>query len=410
MEFPGTATIQERQIVIIVPEPEPRPRGPSAYDTAIKRPAGQVGTEPQFTLYLGTNTGPYQTSDNGTLVLPPVPIEWIIAPLNVTDGQCHSRSENLGLFGITNILVMALSILTGCRPLVRYLTRGLLGKPSKYSAFWTWIISFSFQIASNAIISHIVVSTPGYQHLSMLNVFALYASRPRINQIWMGSLRSLVGPVRLSGRLAFLAPQPKEEKKMKKNRENEQRGEKRGTNTTANTNNLKEAYPYFYDEYIRWRTAQTEQQQQDQPPPQEVTNPWRLHYETDPEWVYTDSYVATSISEFCLQLVSAIFVGITWRRFPNAPIREHMKTYVNLMIAAPTLALLGWLFSGASGVLTMVLFFVGLTGFFTYGASWLYWGHFLDLPGSLWCPPKFVTQAAMWSSFSALSTAVGALL
>lgn len=401
------AALQERQIVIIVPEPEPRPSGPSPYDTAIKRPAGQVGTEPQFVFYLGTNTGPYQTFDNGTIVLPPVPIEWIVAPLNVTDGQCPSRSDNLRLFGVTNVIVMALALLTGCRPLLRWLTRGLLWKPSRYSAFWTWTIAFAFQIGSNAVISHLVVTTPGYQHLGMLNVFALYASRPRVNQIWMGSLRSVVGPVHLTGRLAFLRPREKKEEGEKKQakpgqkQEKKQAGEKDDTKANAKKlRDLKQTYTYFYDEYINWRAAQTTDQQ----PAAEIipcSSRTVSHADDDGngEWVYTDSYVATSVSEFCLQLVSAIFVGVTWRRFPNAPIREHMQRYVNMVTASPALALAGWLFvpvwtprnegwanmrGGATGaVASWVWLFLGLTGFFTYGVSWLYWGKFLDLPGSL---------------------------
>jgi hypothetical protein len=315
MVVPEDEMFDKRQIVYVIPEPE---SGPSLFDVTPKLPAGEVGTEPQFVLYLGINTGPYQSSPNGTLILPPVPIEWIVGPLNVTAGQCPSRHDNLVLFGVINCLVMFLTIFTGHRPLLKYLTRGFLGNPSRYSFLWTWIISFGFQIASNAVISRLVVQTPGYEHLNMLNVFALYSARPRVNQIWMGTLRFLFGPY--------------------------------------NT--------------------------------KDVTG----------EWVYTDSYVATSISEFFLQLVSAIFVGVTWKRFPNKPILDHMNLYVNFLIVSPILGLLGWAFvpiwyARDEGITTKgsirthffgwLYLLVGLTGFFTFGAAWLYWSHFLELPGSL---------------------------
>jgi len=244
----------------------------------------------------------------------------------------------------------------------------------------------------------------------------------------MGSLRAIVGPVRFDGRLAFLVPKAKEERKKEKKKEKKEKKEKKQpeAKSVANTNlkDLKVTYPYFYDEYIRWRATQSEQQ-----PVQEVADPRRPAVARmpadDPEWVYTDSYVATSISEFFLQLVSAIFVGVTWRRFPNVPIRDHMKQSVNMMIAAPAIALLGWCFvplwmsrntgwanmnNSGGAIICWVCLFVGFMGFFTYGVSWLYWGRFLELPGSLWCPPDFVEQAAVWSSFSALSAAIGAIL
>lgn len=400
-------TLHERQIVIITPEPEPAPglKGPS-YESTVKRPAGEVASDPNFTLYLGTNTGPYQTADNGTLILPPIPIEWIVAPRNVTVAQCPSRSDNLELFGITNAIAATLVLLTGCRPLVRFLTRGWLGNPSKYSALWTWTIAFAFQISSNAVISHLIVRTPGYEHLSMLNVFALYSSRPRLNQTWAALLRLLVGPIYLRGRLAFLAQSEKKDKRVDASqnekgvtslKEKISAVFRKNKATTALGKNKKGTAleqgrsGYGYDEYLRWRTAQAKFY------PELATR--TLRRDDGPEYVYTDSYVATSISEFFLQLVSAIFIGITWRRFPNEAIREHMKSNVNCMLAAPALSLFSWVLVpiwlkrdvrwlrdddhprvAALGRAILVLF---VTGIFTYGVAWRYWSDFLKLPGSL---------------------------
>ncbi|KAK3903630.1 hypothetical protein C8A05DRAFT_32612 [Staphylotrichum tortipilum] len=306
---------------------------------------GQASTTPEFTWYLGVNSGPYKTTDNGTVVLPPVPIEWIIAPRNVTAGQCPTASDNLRLFGFTNFIVMFLILFVGCRPLISLLARGLLGQPSRYSPYWTWLVSFGLQAGANAIISYLIISSPGYEHLSMLNVFALYSSRPRIGLLWTAMLRIFVRPVRVPGSVAV-----SEKKKRPK-------GEKSGGRA---------------------------------PPP-----PLPQH-----EWIYTDSYIATSVSEFLLQLVSAVFVGVTWRRFPNQPICEHMEGRVNLMLAAPALALLGWglvpiwhgrsrglderlmLDTFAARVGTAVAF-MAFTSAFTYAVPWVYWAEFLKLPGSL---------------------------
>jgi hypothetical protein len=290
------------------------------FSSAVKRPAGDVTPDPEFTLYLGTNTGPYKKADNGSVILPPIPIEWVISPQNVTVGQCPSSTDNLRLFGVTNAIVLTLALVLGCRPLLRYITRGLFGRPSRYSWVWSWTISCGLQVASNAIVSHLIVTTSGYEHLSMINVFALYSSRPRVNQLWMALLRLMVGPIYLT------------EIKME-----------------------------------------------------------------EPEWVYTDSYVTTCIAELTLHLISAVFIGVTWRRFPNVPIREYMKTFVNLMIAAPAVALISWVFVPiwfrrnkgimeyiSPGVrITMFTFILGIPDAFTYGVAWIYWSVFLQLPGSL---------------------------
>ncbi len=134
-----------------------------------------------FVLHPTVQLSPADGRSSNGLNLPPIPIEWIIAPLNVTDGQCLNISQNLQLFGITNILVMTLIVFLGCRPLTRYLTWGFLGSPNGYSPYWTWLVSFALQAGSNAVVPKLIVTTPGYEHLSMLNVFCavLFAPTPQ---------------------------------------------------------------------------------------------------------------------------------------------------------------------------------------------------------------------------------------
>ncbi|KLU91765.1 hypothetical protein MAPG_10714 [Magnaporthiopsis poae ATCC 64411] len=142
MEF--SKSLSERQIVIITTRPEPGAAvdWEAEFKAASKAPAGEVSGKPEFRLYLGVNSGSYAIAPNGSLIFPPVPIEWIVALFNVTDGQCHTASKNLTLFGAINLLVIAIILFTGCRPFIRFFIRGLFGQPGKYSVFWTWIFVF----------------------------------------------------------------------------------------------------------------------------------------------------------------------------------------------------------------------------------------------------------------------------
>jgi hypothetical protein len=416
--------------------------GPDLFSLAVKAPAGVVAPDPEFTLYLGTNTGPYKTADNGSVILPPIPIEWIIAPRNVTVGQCPSSTDNLQLFGVTNAIVLALALVLGCRPLLRYVTRGLLGKPSRYSWIWTWIISCGLQVASNAIVSHLIITTPGYEHLSMVNVFALYSSRPRINQLWMAILRLFVGPIYFEGYLAFLRPPTQDRgttvwQRLRRyfaflrrttkaetstttvetpTTKSETPTTKAETPTTQNQGTAAAPSPadlrYQYKEYVDWQSRLAAQKtkpvaQKTQPAAQQIipaaqetqiTDREDIYWRYSPEWVYTDSYVTTCIAELILHIISAVFIGVTWRRFPNVPIREYMKSDVNLMIAAPAVALFSWVcvpiwvprrkgiledVESSARRLTLFVLILIIPAFFTYGVAWKYWRDFLQLPGSL---------------------------
>jgi len=323
----------------------------------VRLPAGDTKTsDPRFTRYYGVNTGPYFSFPNDTRILPPVPIEWIIAPTNVTDGQCPTRSENLALFGIINIIVAAAVLLFGCRPLIHFLTGGFLGRPGKSrSAFWTWIFSFGLQVGSNAVVSKLIVDTPGYEHLSMLNIFALYSSRPRANFLWLAFLRVVVGPITIERHLRFINFKEKETR-------------------TLNIGGRQHI--------MKFRSGRA----------------------LLPEWIYTDAYAATAICEFFIQLISAIFVGVTWKRFPNEVIKDHMKTNVNLLLAAPAMVLIGMIFvpfwtrrnepaiplernpptgSYCSNLAGYIFIAHSLIGLFTYAVVWWYWSEFLGLPGAL---------------------------
>lgn len=125
--------------------------------------------------------------------LPPIPIEWIIAPLNATATQCPTSAATLRTFGVTNAVVVVLAIITGCRPLVQKLTRGLLGSRGGSSVKYMWMLSLAPQLLANLSLSLLITKTPGYGHLSLLNVFALYSARPRVSLIMLALLRVCMG-------------------------------------------------------------------------------------------------------------------------------------------------------------------------------------------------------------------------
>jgi hypothetical protein len=218
----------------------------------------------------------------------------------------------------------------------------------------------------------------------------------------MAILRLVVGPIYLRGYLAFLRPTTKVKTPPSQDQ---------GTAVpihlrylaffrlttkvkTPPTQDQSTAVPlkpaalrYQYDEYRNWHSKAAVQQVQ-------ITE---FESVSEPEWVYTDSYVTTCIAELTLHLISAVFIGVTWHRFPNAPIREFMKTDINLMMAAPALALFSWVcvpiwLRRNKGILEdtnplvrvgLFIFILVIPAVFTYGVAWKYWGDFLQLPGSL---------------------------
>lgn len=54
------------------------------------------------------------------------------------------------------------------------------------------------------------------------------------------------------------------------------------------------------------------------------------------EFPYTDAWIATSISELLLLLISAIFSGVTWNRLPSgSKAREYASDHVSFMSSTP---------------------------------------------------------------------------
>lgn len=112
----------------------------------------------------------------------------------------------------------------------------------------------------------------------------------------------------------------------------------------------------------------------------------------DGEYVYTESYISSAIGELLLQIIAAAFVGTTWKRFPNEPIKDHMSGALVYMEIVPVITLICLMVvpfwhrnPKAREARDRCVYAIIAVFFFTtvITASWVYWIMFLDLPGSL---------------------------
>lgn len=114
------------------------------------------------------------------------------------------------------------------------------------------------------------------------------------------------------------------------------------------------------------------------------------------DYSFRTAYVSLAIVEVILHIMSATFVGITWSRYPNEPIKEYMSSVtVYMQVAAGILVLAVLLvapiwhrskdpqwFTNSFLDFILLLFFGAV-----YAAPWAYWGMFLQLPGPLYVLP-----------------------
>ncbi|RSL66009.1 hypothetical protein CEP53_003471 [Fusarium sp. AF-6] len=172
------------------------------------------------------------------------------------------------------------------------------------------------------------------------------------------------------------------------------------------------------------------------------------------EFPFTDSYIATVASEMLLFIISAIFTGVTWHRYPKFEMssREYIDDLINYVSSIPgvmMLCILGfvpiykrygnafpiegrryeagrrWGASVAADGTARVrikksirkgaaMKRIGsaiaaalLMGYVTL-VQWSYWTRFLELPGVLFCPPKLIETGVVWAVFSLIGVLAGA--
>ncbi|RSL72198.1 hypothetical protein CEP53_001187 [Fusarium sp. AF-6] len=130
------------------------------------------------------------------------------------------------------------------------------------------------------------------------------------------------------------------------------------------------------------------------------------------EYHITGAYFSMAVAEVMLHIMSAVFVGVTWSRYPNEPIKAYMSPVTVYMQVVPGILVLAILLAVPiwrrsknpwqlpshlwDFVLASVLFGV------VYAAPWAYWGMLLQLPGPLFCPPKILDQTIVWMIFSTM--------
>ncbi|KAK0726609.1 hypothetical protein B0T21DRAFT_371915 [Apiosordaria backusii] len=324
-------------------------------------------------------TSSSSTGNETEVVLPPIPIEWIIAPRNITSSdQCPNAGATIATFAATDLILAVFLIVTAARPLVYRATFHIFGKRGGYGAYWTWVMWLVLQVMGNVGAALLVVRSEGYEHLEFLKVFALYLSRPRLKAWWLAILRTLFS----CGARRF----PDGNKRLEEERKEE-----------VEKVDLLDWEKYGYKER---------------------------------EHIYVDAYISAALVEIIFQITAAVFIGVTWERFPNEVIKQFMQPSLRYMFAVPGLTLVAilvgvpiWRLTGETWNWKEIVDRHPLTGkvvrrrslkwgmacyrfwwvvwgclFYipVYSAAWVYWTHFLTLPGALWCPPKLVSQSAIW--------------
>ncbi|CAI4220151.1 unnamed protein product [Parascedosporium putredinis] len=129
------------------------------------------------------------------------------------------------------------------------------------------------------------------------------------------------------------------------------------------------------------------------------------------EYIYVDGYISSAIGELVLKIISAAFIGTTWKRLPNEPVKEYMKGVLIYMQVLPALVLVCMVVvpiwhrtpsEKTSGQKFLYAFAACIPLVAVVLGPWIYWTYFLSLPGSLWCPPKLASQGTLWTIFSIL--------
>jgi hypothetical protein len=117
-----------------------------------------------------------------------LPTKWTIKPTDPTVTKCPPFSAILGTFAAVNVIVAAIGILVGHRIVIKRLSCGLFGKRDSYSTWiYMWVVSAGLQVGSNAIVSTLMLSVPGYTNtFTVTELTLVFLARPRLG--WLGLL------------------------------------------------------------------------------------------------------------------------------------------------------------------------------------------------------------------------------
>jgi len=99
--------------------------------------------------------------------------------------------------------------------------------------------------------------------------------------------------------------------------------------------------------------------------------------------------VSAATAEVLMDIFSAVFIGVTWHRFPDPEIKARMGATIRLMCAATALTALAALILFActkdgsrAGRIGALFFFLLIEGF-GYVVSWAFFSSFLHLPDNM---------------------------
>ncbi|KAF7551105.1 hypothetical protein G7Z17_g5257 [Cylindrodendrum hubeiense] len=332
--------------------------------------------------YLGDNTGLY--GDIPTKELPPIPFEWIISPSEIKD-TCPSSSQILTAFAVTEAVIVILTSVAAYRPVVHFLSRGMLGRRIKRSIALTWTAVFACQLLANAAIAGMVGNTPGYGGLNMLHIFTVYMARPRFHLVVLGMLRSLVGVKRSR---AF-------DKTTIINTKRDRRVEFPYTDafiTTAVSEMLLLIIAAIFTS-VTWHRVPSDSKARE--------------YTSD-----MVSFVSSSPAVMLLCVVAFVPINrrygdafpIEGRRYETgrhwgATVAPDGTATLHVKEAVPTSVKVKRIVSAAASAVLM--------GFVTL-VQWSYWAKFLTMPGVLFCPPKLIQSGVIWVIFTLMGTLAGA--
>lgn len=127
-----------------------------------------------------------------------LPINWQLRPNDSEKAECPEAWRVLATFAISSLVVTVLSVALSHRGVVRFMTAGLLGKiydrrPSTFAKIkfaLQFLLPVGLQLAGNAVVVHMIFSTPGYgpAGAGWSTFFFLFAARPRHSWIVLAFL------------------------------------------------------------------------------------------------------------------------------------------------------------------------------------------------------------------------------
>jgi hypothetical protein len=128
-----------------------------------------------------------------------IPWSWVITPLNTTSPgtTCPSYHSILGTFAAVNALMLLSPLIIGNGRIISRITCEKWGSedPGDGKPWqWSWMISFTLQLVSNAIIAGLMKHVSGYKAtFSIGDLVLFYTVRPRLSWMFLSIIATAPG-------------------------------------------------------------------------------------------------------------------------------------------------------------------------------------------------------------------------